>query len=48
MAEIGQGLIGESDHESEIIRQRVQQADLGVFIEEEEMAARVQAMLQPL
>ncbi len=41
------GLLEEDEHEREIIRQRIQQADSGVFIEEEEMDARVRAMLQP-
>jgi hypothetical protein len=46
LAELARGLLEESDHEREIIRQRIHQADQGIFIEEEEMDARVQAMLQ--
>jgi hypothetical protein len=46
LAEVARGLLEEDDHEREIIRQRIQSADRGVFIEEEEMAARVQAMLR--
>jgi hypothetical protein len=46
LTDITVGLLEENEHEREIIRQRVHLADQGIFIEEEEMDARVQAMLQ--
>jgi len=46
VSEIALGLIEEDDREREIIRQRIAQADAGIFIEEEEMDRRVRAMLQ--
>ena len=46
VTDIALGLLEEDDHEREIIRQRLGQADQGIFIEEEEMDARVEAMLQ--
>lgn len=47
VTDIALGLLEENEHEREIIRERLRQADQGIFIEEEEMDARVQAMLQP-
>jgi hypothetical protein len=47
LTDIALGLLEENEQEREIIRERVRQANQGVFIEEEEMDARVQAMLQP-
>ena len=46
VAEITLGLLEEDDQEREIIRRRIQSADQGIFIEEQEMDIRVQAMLQ--
>jgi hypothetical protein len=46
LAELARGLIEETDHQREIIRERVRRADLGVFIEHDEMDKRVEAMLQ--
>ena len=46
LTDLAHGLLEESDEEREIIEQRIAQADNGVFIEEEEMDARVQAMLR--
>lgn len=39
-------LFGEDDLYRELIRERTMQADAGVFLEEDEMDARVQAMFQ--
>jgi len=47
VTDIALGLLEENEHERAIIRERLRQADQGIFIEEEEMDARVQAMLQP-
>lgn len=47
LTDITLGLLEEDAHEREIIRQRIHEADQGVFIEEEEMDERVRAMLQP-
>ncbi len=46
LAKMARGLLEETDREREIIRQRMRQANQGIFIEEDEMDARVQAMLQ--
>jgi uncharacterized protein with ACT and thioredoxin-like domain len=48
VSEIALGLIEEDDREREIIRERIAQADAGIFIEEEEMDRRVQRMTASL
>jgi hypothetical protein len=48
VSEIALGLIEEDDREREIIRQRIAQADAGIFIEEDEMDRRVQRMTASL
>lgn len=46
LTELAHGLLEESAQERETILDRIAQADKGIFIEEEEMDARVEAMLQ--
>jgi len=45
LTDVALGLLNEDEREREIIRQRIEQADRGEFIEEEEMDRRVRAML---
>jgi hypothetical protein len=45
VTDIALGLIEENEHDREIIRQRIAQADRGEFIDQEEMDARVAKML---
>jgi predicted transcriptional regulator len=45
MLEVVRGLLEESELMREAVREGLRQADLGMFIEQEEMDARVQAML---
>jgi predicted transcriptional regulator len=47
VTDIALGLLEEDDYKREMIRRGLHQADQGIFIEEEEMDARVQAMLLP-
>jgi predicted transcriptional regulator len=46
LIEMVRGLLEESDHYREMVRKGLKQADLGIFVEEGEMNARVQAMLR--
>jgi predicted transcriptional regulator len=46
VAEVALGLLEDDDHEREIVRERLAQADAGIFIEEDEMEARFRALLQ--
>ena len=45
LTDLAQVILEESEQEQEIIGQRLIEADKGIFIEAEEMDARVQAML---
>ena len=45
LMDVALGLLDEDEQEREIIRQRIEQADRGEFIEQEEMDRRVKAML---
>jgi predicted transcriptional regulator len=45
LLDVVRGLLEESDLMCEAVREGLRQADLGMFIEQEEMDTRVQAML---